>query len=105
MRMFIYKLSALFSFLSAFFITYLISPRICHRFVGFLEEEAVVTYTRCIEDLDAGNLPLWANLAAPQIAKTYWKLSDNAMMRDVLLAIRADEATHRQYVNMCSFLF
>jgi ubiquinol oxidase len=38
-------------------------------------------------------------LPAPQIAKTYWKLSENAMMRDVLLAVRADEATHRQYVN------
>ena len=35
---------------------------------------------------------------APQIAKSYWKLPDNAMMKDVLLAVRADEATHRQYV-------
>jgi len=24
-------------------LSYLISPRICHRFVGYLEEEAVVT--------------------------------------------------------------
>ncbi len=86
-------------FLSAFFLTYLLSPKICHRFVGFLEEEAVITYTRCIEELDAGKLPAWSNLPAPQIAKNYWKLSENAMMRDVLLAVRADEATHRQYVN------
>lgn len=83
-------------FFSAFFITYLLSPQTCHRFVGFLEEEAVVTYTRCLEDLDAGRLPTWVHLAAPQIAKSYWKLSENAVMRDVLLAIRADEATHRQ---------
>ena len=81
---------------SAFFTTYLISPRVCHRFVGFLEEEAVVTYTRCLEDLDAGLLPAWSKLPAPAIAKNYWKLADNAMMRDVLLAVRADEATHRQ---------
>lgn len=77
--------------------TYIVSPRICHRFVGFLEEEAVITYTRCIEDLDAGRLPAWENLPAPNIAKKYWKLSDQAMMRDVLLAVRADEANHREY--------
>lgn len=84
---------------SAFFLTYLLSPKICHRFVGFLEEEAVVTYTRCLEDLDAGKLPNWARLPAPQIAKTYWKLPEDAVIRDALLAIRADEATHRQYVS------
>lgn len=76
--------------------TYLLSPRVCHRFVGFLEEEAVITYTRCLEDLDAGRLPAWTSLPAPTIAKKYWKLSDQAMMRDVLLAIRADEANHRE---------
>ena len=59
----------------------------------------MITYTRCIEDLDAGKLPSWSNLPAPPIAKAYWKLSDNATMRDVLLVIRADEATHRQYVQ------
>jgi len=26
-----------------FFLSYLISPRTCHRFVGYIEEEAVVT--------------------------------------------------------------
>jgi hypothetical protein len=84
---------------SAFVLTYILSPKICHRFVGYLEEEAVITYTRCIEDLDAGKLSAWSSLPAPQIAKNYWKLSENAMMRDVLLAVRADEATHRQYVD------
>ncbi len=77
----------------------MISPKICHRFVGFLEEEAVITYTRCIEALDAGILPVWSKTPAPQIAKSYWKLSDDAMIRDVLLVVRADEATHRQYVK------
>ncbi len=79
--------------------TYIISPKICHRFVGFLEEEAVITYTRCLQDLDAGFLPEWEKTPAPQIAKKYWRLSDNAMMKDVLLMVRADEANHRQYVN------
>ena len=83
-------------FSSAFFLAYLISPRICHRFVGFLEEEAVITYTRCLDDLEAGRLPIWAKTPAPQIAKTYWQLAEDATMREVLLAVRADEATHRQ---------
>ena len=41
--------STLGMFLSMFWIAYLISPRFCHRFVGYLEEEAVRTYTHCIE--------------------------------------------------------
>lgn len=30
-------------FYNAFFLAYLASPRTCHRFVGYLEEEAVIT--------------------------------------------------------------
>lgn len=33
------------------------------------------------------------------IAKNYWRLPENATMRDVLLAVRADEANHREYVK------
>lgn len=40
-------------------LSYLLSPRTCHRFVGYLEEEAVLTYTRCIEEMDAGLIPEW----------------------------------------------
>jgi hypothetical protein len=82
-------------FFNAFFAAYLLAPSLCHRFVGFLEEEAVRTYTRVIEDLDAGRLPAWSALAAPPIAVKYWRLPEGAMMRDVLLAVRADEAIHR----------
>ena len=35
--------------MTAFGISYLISPRFCHRFVGYLEEEAVKTYTKCLQ--------------------------------------------------------
>jgi len=37
------------------FISYLLSPRTCHRFVGSIEEEAVFAYTSAINDLNAGN--------------------------------------------------
>lgn len=40
---------AQFVFINFFSLTYLISPRFAHRFVGYLEEEAVHTYTLCLE--------------------------------------------------------
>ncbi|KAK1144926.1 inducible alternative oxidase 2 [Aspergillus melleus] len=84
-------------FFNGFFISYLISPRICHRFVGYLEEEAVITYTRAIEEIEAGNLPKWTNLEAPEIAVQYWKMPEGERtMRDLILYIRADEAKHRE---------
>jgi len=73
----------------------LVSSRFCHRFVGYLEEEAVVTYSHAIELIDKGELLEWNNLQAPLIAKNYWLLRDNATIRDVLMVIRADEAHHR----------
>ncbi|KAH9969707.1 alternative oxidase [Russula dissimulans] len=85
-------------FYNVFFLSYVISPRTCHRFVGYLEEEAVVTYTRAIEELERGRLPKWENMAAPSIAKDYWRLEENATIKDVLYAVRSDESTHR-FVN------
>lgn len=82
-------------FFNCFFLAYLVMPSICHRFVGFLEEEAVRTYTHIIADLDAGKLPEWTSMPASKLAKAYWRLPENAMIRDVLLAVRADEAIHR----------
>jgi ubiquinol oxidase len=37
-------------------------------------------------------------MVAPSIAKDYWRLPENAMMKDVLYAVRSDETTHR-FVN------
>jgi ubiquinol oxidase len=84
-------------FSNAFFLAYLVSPRTCHRFVGYLEEEAVMTYTHCIRDIEAGRLPLWSHLDAPEIAIRYWNMPEGRRkMRDLLLYIRADEAKHRE---------
>ncbi|KAK4613532.1 Alternative oxidase, mitochondrial [Fulvia fulva] len=84
-------------FFNAFFVSYLISPKTCHRFVGYLEEEAVLTYTREIEDIDAGRLPMWSKMEAPDIAVKYWNMPEgHRTMRDLLLYIRADESKHRE---------
>ena len=84
-------------FANGFFLAYLVSPKTCHRFVGYLEEEATNTYTRAIEDLDKGRLPQWNNLRAPDIAIKYWNMPEgHQTMRDLLLYVRADEAKHRE---------
>lgn len=64
---------------------------------SYLEEEAVLTYTRCISEIDAGKLPKWQDLEAPVIAQKYWNMPEgNRKIRDMLLYIRADEAKHRE---------
>lgn len=53
-----------------------------------VQETAVQTYTQCLEELDAGQLPMWSRLAAPKIAVNYWRLAPDATMRDVIANIR-----------------
>ena len=79
-------------FYNAYFLLYLFAPKTAHRVVGYLEEEAVVSYTRYLEEIDAGRLP---NGPAPQIAIDYWGLPADADLRAVVVAVRADEAGHR----------
>lgn len=85
-------------FYPMFFLTYLVAPKLAHRFVGALEEEAVRTYSHCISDIEKGFVPEWTDKPAPQIAIDYWRLKPNASLLDVIKAVRADEATHR-FVN------
>ncbi len=80
------------AFFNAFFLLYLLSPKTAHRLVGYFEEEAVVSYTHYLAEIDAGRQ---ADVPAPQIARDYWKLPAGATLRDVVLAVRADEAGHR----------
>src|SRR5690349_23608622 len=79
-------------FYNAFFLLYLVSPKTAHRVVGYFEEEAVISYTHYLAEIDAGR---HANRLAPAIALEYWKLPPGATLRDVVLAVRADEANHR----------
>ena len=79
-------------FYNFYFFLYLFAPRTAHRVVAYLEEEAVISYTEYLAAIDAGKLE---NVPAPAIAKDYWKLPDDAMLRDVVIQVRADEAGHR----------
>ncbi|MCX4192681.1 alternative oxidase [Methylophaga sp. OBS1] len=79
-------------FYNLFFLLYLCSSRVAHRIVGYLEEEAVYSYTEYLEGVDNGK---YENVPAPQIAIDYWQLPADARLRDVILVVRADEAEHR----------
>ena len=79
-------------FYVGFFLLYLLSKRTAHRIVGYFEEEAVISYTLYLKEIDEGRSP---NVAAPAIAKHYWKMPETATLRDVVLVVRADEAHHR----------
>jgi ubiquinol oxidase len=79
-------------FFNGFFLFYVFWPRVAHRFVGYLEEEAVYSYTEYLADIDAGRAE---NIPAPQIAVDYWKLPADARLREVVIAVRLDEAGHR----------
>ena len=79
-------------FYNFFFLLYLISPRTAHRVVGYFEEEAVASYTEFLAEVEAGNRE---NVPAPKRAIDYWHLSPDARLSDVIIAVRADEAGHR----------
>ena len=79
-------------FFSLYFLIYLFSPKTGHRIVGYLEEEAIKSYTLFLEEIDRG---AHANPPAPKIALDYWHLKASATLRDVVLATRSDEIRHR----------
>ncbi len=79
-------------FYNFYFFLYLFAPRTAHRVVGYLEEEAVISYTQYLAEIDAGRVE---NVPAPDLAIDYWELGKDATLRDVVIAVRADEAGHR----------
>jgi len=78
--------------------TYILKPKAMHRFVGYLEQTACSTYANIIEHIETPGTQLheaWGELDAPELAKGYWKLPDDAKWVDTLRCIYADESHHR----------
>lgn len=79
-------------------VLYMVNPSSMHRFVGYLEETACHTYLNVINKIEQPGTHLhdgWRDLKAPDIAKSYWKLSEDASWKDTLGCIMADECHHR----------
>ena len=83
---------AQFIFIITYAIIYIVSQRTAHRIVGYFEEEAVISYTEYLNELEAGTIP---DQPAPEIAINYWNLPLHATLKDVVRVIRDDEAGHR----------
>ncbi|MCC6208377.1 MAG: alternative oxidase [Gammaproteobacteria bacterium] len=73
-------------------LVYILSPRTAHRIVGYMEEEAVVSYGQYLKEVDEGRIK---NVSAPKVAVDYWRLASDARLSDLIKVIRADEAGHR----------
>lgn len=77
---------------------YVVRPQLLHRFVGYLEETAVHTYTNIVEMTSTPGTQLhtaWKDTPAPQAAIDYWQLPADAMWVDCLKRMLADESHHR----------
>ena len=83
---------AQFIFILMYSIIYLSSQRTAHRIVGYFEEEAVISYTEYLKEIEEGKIE---NIKAPKIAINYWNLPLNSKLKDVVEVIRDDEAGHR----------
>ncbi len=79
-------------FYIGYFTLYLVSRRTAHRLVGYFEEEAVLSYTLYLAEIDSGRTP---NPPAPDVARRCWRLAGDATLADVVRAVRDDEARHR----------
>ena len=83
---------AQFIFIIMYSIIFIISQRTAHRIVGYFEEEAVISYTEYLKELESGQIK---DQPAPQIAINYWNLPLHSTLKDVVKVIRDDEAGHR----------
>lgn len=70
---------------------YVFFPTTAHRMVGYFEDQAVISYTQYLDRIDRGDIE---NIDAPQIAIDYYGLESDAKLRDVVIAVRADEQGH-----------
>ena len=83
---------AQFIFIMMYMIIFIISQRTAHRIVGYFEEEAVISYTEYLNELENGKIN---DQPAPEIAINYWNLPLHSTLKDVVKVIRDDEAGHR----------
>ena len=84
-------LLAQFVFWHFYFILYVFFPKTAHRMIGYFENQAVVSYTQYLEEIDSGRVE---NIPAPKIAIDYYKLPSDATLRDVVIRVRQDEQGH-----------
>ena len=79
-------------FFNFYFLLYLISPKTAHRVVGYFEEEAIKSYEHYLKLVQDG---VHKDIDATDLAKSYWELSKDAKLSDIIKATIKDEMLHR----------
>ena len=85
-------ITAQFIFWHFYMFLYIFFPQCAHRMVGYFEEQACISYTEYLKEIDEGRTE---NIKAPKIAIDYYNLDKDAALRDVVIAVRKDEEGHR----------
>ena len=85
-------ITAQFIFWHFYMFLYIFFPQCAHRMVGYFEEQACISYTEYLKEIDEGRTE---NIKAPKIAIDYYNLPKGAKLRDVVIAVRKDEEGHR----------
>lgn len=78
-------------FAAFYFVLFVVSSKTAHRMIGYFEEEAVKSYQSYINEIDEGTIE---DVPAPIAAIEYYRLSNDATLRDMLLMIQRDEQKH-----------
>lgn len=81
-----------FFFYNIYFVLYLLSPRTAHRVVGYFEEEAIHSYENYLRLVLEGK---HENIPATALGISYWNLSADARLSDMIVATIKDEMLHR----------
>lgn len=79
-------------FYNANFLLYLVSARTAHRLAGYLAEQSIAGYSELLARIESGEQTNWP---APISAREYWNLGPGAQLSDMIVAMREDEAIHR----------
>ena len=85
-------ITAQFIFWHFYLVLYIFFPQCAHRMVAYFEEQACISYTEYLKEIDEGRAE---NIKAPKIAIDYYNLPKDAKLRDVVIAVREDEEGHR----------
>jgi ubiquinol oxidase len=79
-------------FAAFYAVAYAIDPKLGHRLVGYIEEEACLSYSQYHTMIVDGTVP---NIEVPSHLLAYWHLPETSRLKELVLAVRDDEARHR----------
>ncbi|XP_047265207.1 ubiquinol oxidase, mitochondrial-like [Capsicum annuum] len=72
------------AFFNFYFVLYLLSSKLTHRVIGYLEKEAIHSYTLYLNDIDHGEIK---NIPTLAIAIDYWRLPKDETLKDVMSSV------------------